>query len=93
MEGLLKTMEGIEKTNAGMQLLDKVKNLLHGEKEFAELEILLDGNDEKLKMLTVDYCNKRQRIWNARKLQTNSVELKKLLAIVCDCYGKLLKNK
>lgn len=93
MEGLLKTMEGIEKTNAGMQLLDKVRNLLHGEKEFAELEILLDGNDAKLKMLTVDYCNKRQRIWNARKQQTNSVELKKLLAIVCDCYGKLLKNK
>ena len=92
IEGLLKSMDDVEKNNDGLLLLNRVKNLLHGEKEYYELKMLLDQGHEKLQALPIDYCNKRQRIWNARKQQTNNAEMKKILSIVCDCYGKLLKN-
>lgn len=92
IEGLLKSMDDVEKNNDGLLLLNRVKNLLHGEKEYYELKMLLDQDHEKLQALPIDYCNKRQRIWNARKQQTNNAEMKKILSIVCDCYGKLLKN-
>ena len=93
-EALLKTMDRVEKTNEGLQLLTKVKHLLRGETEVRELETLLGEDVEQLQALSADYCNRRQRIWNSRKQKTlNNKEMQKLLSIVCDSYGKLLNRK
>lgn len=93
-EVLLKTMDKVEKTNEGLQLLSKVKHLLRGETEVRELEILLGEDVEQLQALSAEYCNSRQRIWNSRKQKMlNNKEMQKLLSIACDSYGKLLNRK
>lgn len=94
IDQLLQMMEQVETLNEGLILLRKMQHLLRGEEEIRELEILLEGNSEKLREYTSAYCNQRQRIWRARMQKVaNNQDLSHLLAIVCDCYGKLLSDK
>lgn len=94
VDQLLQMMEQVEILNEGLILLRKVQHLLRGEEEIRELEILLKGNSENLREYTSAYCNRRQRLWRARMQKVaNNQDLSHLLAIVCDCYGKLLSDK
>lgn len=94
IDQLLQMMEQVETLNEGLILLRKMQHLLRGEEEIRELEILLEGNSEKLREYTSAYCNQRQRLWRARMQKVaNNQDLSHLLAIVCDCYGKLLSDK
>lgn len=94
IDQLLQMMEQVETLNEGLILLRKVQHLLRGEEEIRELEILLEGDSEKLREYTSAYCNQRQRLWRARMQKVaNNQDLSHLLAIVCDCYGKLLSGK
>lgn len=94
IDQLLQMMEQVETLNEGLILLRKMQYLLRGEEEIRELEILLEGNSEKLREYTSAYCNRRQRLWRARMQKVaNNQDLSHLLAIVCDCYGKLLSDK
>ena len=94
VDQLLQMMEQVEILNEGLILLRKVQHLLRGEEEIRELEILLKGDSEKLREYTSAYCNRRQRLWRARMQKVaNNQDLSHLLAIVCDCYGKLLSDK
>ena len=91
---LIQMMEQVETLSEGLILLRKVQHLLRGEEEIRELEILLEGDSEKLREYTSAYCNQRQRLWRARMQKVaNNQDLSHLLAIVCDCYGKLLSDK
>lgn len=91
---LIQMMEQVETLSEGLILLRKVQHLLRGEEEIRELEILLEGDSEKLREYTSAYCNQRQRLWRARMQKVaNNKDLSHLLAIVCDCYGKLLSDK
>lgn len=94
IEQLLQMMEQVETLNEGQILLRKVQHLLRGEEEIKELEVLLEGDAEKLREYTSAYCNQRQRIWRARMQRVaNNQDLFHLLSIVCNCYGKLLSDK
>jgi hypothetical protein len=94
IDQLLQMMGQVETLNEGQILLKKVQHLLRGEEEIKELEILLEGDTEKLREYTSAYCNQRQRIWRARMQKAaNNQDLSHLLSIVCNCYGKLLSDK
>lgn len=94
IDQLLQMMGQMESHNEGLILLRKVQHLLRGEEEIRELEILLDGDLEKLHEYTSEYCNRRQRIWRARmQKMANNQDFSHLLSIVCNCYGKLLSDK
>lgn len=92
IENLLCAMEQTNILNEGLVLLKKVQHLLRGEEEVKELEILLNGDNDKLQCeYSSVYFNQRQRIWRARMQKvTNNQDLSRLLSIVCECYGELL---
>lgn len=94
IDQLLQMMGQVETLNEGQILLRKVQHLLRGEEEIKELEILLEGDSDKLREYTSEYCNQRQRIWRARMQKVaNNQEYSHFLSIVCNCYGKLLNGK